>query len=114
MNLEIVILSEVRQRKTNIIYPLYVESKKNCTNELYLENRSRVTDVENKVMVAWVGGGKGKGGINREIEIDRYTQLYVKQVTNKDLLYGTGNSFQYSAMIYMGKESEKERLYVYI
>ena len=28
MDLEIVILSEVRQRKTNIIYCLYVESKK--------------------------------------------------------------------------------------
>ena len=40
MDLEIVILSEVRQRKTNIIYALYVESKKNCTNELYLQNRS--------------------------------------------------------------------------
>ena len=114
MDLEIVILSEVRQRKTNIIYALYVESKKNCTNELYLQNRSRVTDVENKVMVACVGGGKGKGGINREIEIDRYTPLYVKQITNKDLLYSTGNSSQYSAMTYMGKESEKEWLYVYV
>ena len=29
MNLEIIILREVRQRKTNIIYHLYVESKKN-------------------------------------------------------------------------------------
>jgi len=113
-DLEIVILSEVRQRKTDIIYPLYVESKKNCKNELYLQNRSRVTDVENKVMVACVGGGKGKGGINREIEIDRYTPLYVKQITNKDLLYSTGNSSQYSAMTYMGKESEKEWLYVYV
>ena len=35
MDLEIVILSEVSQRKTNIIwYRLYVESKKNDTNEL--------------------------------------------------------------------------------
>ena len=55
-----------------------MKSEKNCKNELYLQNRSRVTDVENKVMVACVGGGKGKGGINREIEIDRYTPLYVK------------------------------------
>ena len=28
MDLEIIILSEVRQRKTNILYCLYVESKK--------------------------------------------------------------------------------------
>ena len=35
MDLEITILSEISQRKTNIIwYHLYVESKKNDTNEL--------------------------------------------------------------------------------
>ena len=28
-------------------------------------------------------------------------------VTNKDLLYSTGNSTQYSAMTYMRKESKK-------
>ena len=32
MELEIIILSEVRQRKTNIWYHLHVESKKNDTN----------------------------------------------------------------------------------
>ena len=36
MDLEIIILSEISQRKTNVIYRLYVESKKkkNDTNEL--------------------------------------------------------------------------------
>ena len=34
MNLEIVILNEVRHRKTNIIDCLYVESKEKGTNEL--------------------------------------------------------------------------------
>ena len=34
MDLEIIILSEVSQRKSNIIYHLYVESKKYDTNEL--------------------------------------------------------------------------------
>ena len=35
MDLEMIILHEVRQRKTNIIgYRLYVESKNNGTNEL--------------------------------------------------------------------------------
>ena len=35
MDLEIIMLSEIRQRKTNIIwYHLYVGSKKNDTNEL--------------------------------------------------------------------------------
>ena len=35
MDLEILVLNEVGQRKTNIVgYRLYVESKKNYTNEL--------------------------------------------------------------------------------
>ena len=33
---------------------------------------------------------------------------------NKDLLYSTGNSTQYSVMTYMGKESKKEWIYVYV
>ena len=32
------------------------------------------------------------GGINWEIGIDIYTLLYIKQITNKGLLYSTGNS----------------------
>ena len=33
---------------------------------------------------------------------------------NKDLVYNTGNSNQYSVMVYMGKESKKEWIYVYL
>ena len=54
------------------------------------------------------------GGINWEIGIDVYTLLYIKQLTNKDLPYSTGNSTQYSIMTYMGKESKKEWVYVYV
>ena len=35
-------------------------------------------------------------------------------MTNKDLLYSTGNSTQYSVMPNMGKESKKEWIYVYV
>ena len=52
--------------------------------------------------------GKGGGGINWEIGIDIYTLLYIKQTTNKDLLYSTDNSTQYSVMTYMGKASKIE------
>ena len=51
-------------------------------------------------------------GINWEIGIDIYTLLYIKQITNKDLLCRTGNSTQYSVMTYMGKESKKEWRYI--
>ena len=39
-----------------------------------------------------VTGGKGRGGIVREFGIDMYTLLYLKWITNKDLLYSTENS----------------------
>ena len=58
-------------------------------------------------------GGWG-GGINWEIGIDIYTLLYINYITNKDLLYSTGNSTQCSVMTYMGKESKKEWIYVYV
>ena len=61
-----------------------------------------------------IPGGKGVGGINWEIGIDIYTLLYIKYITNKDLLYGTGNSTQYSVMTYIRKESKKEWIYVYV
>ena len=61
--------------------------------------------------------GEMAGGwrwINWEIGIDIFTLLYIKQITNKDLLYSTGSSTQYSVMTYMGKESKKEWIYVYV
>ena len=54
----------------------------------------------------WLPGGKG-GGINWETGIDIYTPLYIKQITNKDLPYSTGNSTKYFAITYMRKESKK-------
>ena len=48
--------------------------------------------------------GERKGvGINWEVGTDIYTLLYIKWITNKDLLYSTGNSTQYSVMTHMGK-----------
>ena len=55
-------------------------------------------NVENKFMII-----KGEG-INWEIGTDIYTQLYVKQTTNKNLPYSTWNCIQYSVMSYMGIE----------
>ena len=54
------------------------------------------------------------GGISWEIGIDIYTLLYIKYITNKNLLYSTGNSTQYSVLAYLGKESKKEWIYVYV
>ena len=88
-----------------LIYPspnIYAESKNKWT---YSQNRNRVTDIENqnKQTNLWLPGVKGEG-INWETGTDIHTQLYIKWKTNKDLLYSTGNSTQYSIMTYMGKQ----------
>ena len=63
-------------RERSIWYCLYVESKKNVTNELYVQNRNRVTDVENKLIAT--KGESGKGGKNWETVIDICLLLYIR------------------------------------
>ena len=41
-------------------------------------------------------------GIVREFEMDSYTWLYLKWITNKDLLYSTWNSAQCYMAAWMG------------
>ena len=42
-----------------------------------------------------------------EFGIDMYTLLYLKWITNKDLLYSTGHPAKNYVTAYMGKEFEK-------
>ena len=79
-----------------------MESKKRL--QVNLKEQNRVINVENKFMVT---GGK-EGGINGKTGIVTYTRLCIKQVTNKDLPYSTGNSAQCSVMTHMGKEPKKK------
>ena len=72
-----------------------------------LQNRSRLRDLETKPM-ATKGDTWGEGGINQEAGVSIYTLLSIKQVTNKALLYSTGNSTQYSVITYMGKGLKKK------
>ena len=50
----------------------------------------------------------------REVGIDTYTLLYIKEVINNNLLLSTRNSTQYSVMTYMRIEPKNEWLYIYI
>ena len=56
--------------------------------------------------------------MTRDLGTDMYTLLYLKQITNKDLLYRTRNSVQYSVITEIRKEFEKEQthvcIYIYI
>ena len=72
--------------------------------------KEKQTHKENKLMVT-----KGEeGGINCELEINRYKILYIREITNKALPYSTGSDIQYLKITYNGKESEKEQIYVYV
>ena len=83
------------------------------TNELIYKAE---TDSQTSKTNLWLPKGKHwwGGGISQEFGINIYTLMYIKQIINKDLLYTTGNSTQYSVITYMGKESEKEWIYVYV
>ena len=59
-----------------------------------------------------VGGGWAEG-IVREFGMVMYPQLYLKWITNKDLLYGTGNSAQCYVAAWMGGEFWGEWIRVY-
>ena len=52
--------------------------------------------------------------IVREFEMDKYTLLYLKWITNKDPLYSTGNSAQSYLATWMGEEFRGECIHVYV
>ena len=93
--------------RTNIVFSREVELKK---------KRHIFTKQEQSHKHGKQTYGLLKEGVNWEIGIYIYiyTLLYIKQTTNKDLMYNTGNSIQYSAMAYMGKQSKKEQMCVYV
>jgi len=61
-----------------------------------LTKQNRLIDLENKLITVTRGEGWGwREGIVREFGNEIYTLLYLKLITNKGLLYSTGNSAQY-------------------
>ena len=65
----------------------------------------------------WTKGFQGKGwgdGIVREFEMDMYTPLYLKWITNNNLLYSTWSSAQCYVAAWMGAEFGGEWIHVYV
>ena len=78
--------------------------------QINLQNRDRLRDEFR------VAGGKDGGrnkGIVREFEVDMHTMLYLKLITNKDLLYSTWDSSQYYAVAWIEWETGREWIHVY-
>ena len=113
MDLDIAMLKEVSQRRrNNVWHPLHVESKKKWYKWTYLQNRNRLTDLENK-LASYQGKNEEKW-IIREFRINMYTWLYLKWIINKNLLYSTGNSAQCLEAAWMGGESGEEWIHGYV
>lgn len=72
--------------------------------------QNRITDIENNEFIT-TEEERGKG-INWEIRIDTHTLRYIKQIISKNLLFGTGNGAQFSAVTYMGKETKNKWIHV--
>ena len=102
MGLKSVIMSKKgRQRwKTTVWHPLYVDSKMKEYKWTYLQNTNRLR------LQAQAHGCVGRIGERtvRDFAMDLYTPLYLRWITNKDLLYSTWNSAQYYVAAWLGGE----------
>ena len=115
MDLESVILSEVSQRRRNIVWhPFCTESKEKWYKWTYLQNRNRLIDFENELKVAGGGQEDERKGLYRDLGMDVYTLLYLKWIRNKDLQYSTWNSAQCYVAAWMGGKFGGEWRHVYI
>ena len=66
-------------------------------------------------MVTGRGAGRGSEGIVREFGIYMYALLYLRWITNKDLLYSTGNfAKKCYVAAWMGGEFGGEWIHVYV
>ena len=67
----------------------------------YLQNKNKLTDIENRLVVA---KGEGWGGKDWEFEISRCKLFYIGWINNKVLLYITRKYIQYPVINHNGKE----------
>ena len=91
-DMDMIILSEVRQRNTNII-SLICRILQNWYKWIYLQNRNRLTDLENRLIVT-----KGERGVG----------INKKQIDDKILLYSTWNYIQNPVINHKEKNIKKE------
>ena len=74
-----------------------------------LQNKKRLTDLENELKLA-----EGGEGTVRDFGKVMYTLLYFEWITNKNLLYSTGNSAQCYVLVWVGGEFGGEWTHAYL
>ena len=75
MDLELIIQSEVKKRKTNIIINAYRESLERWYWRSYLQGSKRDADIKDRLLVTV---DRGEGGMTGESISETYTLPYVK------------------------------------
>ena len=109
MDLEIIILSEVSEIQ---IYDItYMWNLKKGYKWTHLQNRNRLTDFENKLVVT--KGDRCEEGMKWGFGISIGTLWYMEWLANRDLPYSTGNPTQLSVLVYMGGKKLKKNAWVY-
>ena len=89
--------SKPEREKQILSYSTYMWNLEKWYRRTCLQSRNRDTDTENKHMDTKLRGW-GTNRMNWEIRIDIYVLLYIKQITNENLEYSTGNSTPRSAV----------------
>ena len=75
MNLEIIVVSEISQRKTIVIYIIYIQKlKKMIQMNLFIKQK----EIHMLRKLTFMVRGKLRGGITCEFRIEIYTLLYLK------------------------------------
>ena len=110
MELEMNILTEVRQWMTNIIDITYMWNVKKDTNELICRTKTNPQTLKNLCLPKQTGWG-GMGGMDCRFGIGICTLKYMEWLASGDLLYSIENTTQ-SVIICVGKQSEREWIYI--
>ena len=84
-----------------------------CNVVGFIQEETRICgDLEKKLMAS--RGEEWEEGVVREFGIDLYTVLYLRWITNKDLLFSTWNYAQCYVAAWMEGEFGGEWIHVYI
>ena len=98
MNLENIMLTEVKSEKDKYNLMSHMESQ-NDTKNLYAKQKQTH---RHRKQIYGLPKGEGGGETNQKYRTNRYKLQYTKQKSNKDLLYSPGNYIQYLVTTYNG------------
>ena len=113
MDVDSVILSEVSRTEKNYRVISFICGLQKEMIQMNLKNKDSYRLKKQTYGCRRSGESQGKG-IIREFEMDMYTLLYLKWITNKDPPYSIWNSAQCYVAAWMGGEFGREWIHVYL